>query len=56
MLSFAESKCAAIAESAIVVDAPLLASAPKRSTGLHLMTMLSINLKNVLLRRYVLVT
>ena len=35
MLSFAEAECAAVAEPAIVVDAPLLASAAKRGTGLH---------------------
>ena len=35
MLSFAEAECAAVAESAIVVDVTLLASATKRGTALH---------------------
>ena len=35
MLSFAEAECAAVAESAIVVDVTLLASAAKRVTALY---------------------
>ena len=45
MLAFTEAECAAVAESAIIADVTLLASATKRGTGRHKLSTSLVKLK-----------